>query len=302
MVTIQQQHIQKKDNDPREISENKNCGNLQLLDKEEFQVLQQFEHLTSELQVESERLFAKIAKQNAQYHHSHSPSNSSHSIGASEHGRSEVSTSSGSQHSLSKSISSQLYKLDILSWYKSYKSKKREMKIQLLFNSLLPKLKNASETLHIWLQHVSNKKNEAMSQAIKSYTDVKSAMEICQSHIDIYDDIFNDCLQIGIDLKKEFLDLKHSYDFIKEISHTKEMKVHSSVAISNNAETINVQEATAVCGNIMDEPHDTVQDIAYPISTFNEDTKPEPARWHGYPEPQGNNIHILKSVSTASLA
>lgn len=109
----------------------------------------------------------------------------------------------------------QFQRLDVLSWYRSWKNKKREVKVQALYQSLFPKLRDASNKLRVWLDDVNDKKKNAVTYAMKLYEEMMTAVDLCQNQMDIYDNIFNDCLQIGLDLKKEIVELKISLEFGK---------------------------------------------------------------------------------------
>lgn len=224
-------------------------------------------------------------------------------------------SSSDKMNSSPPTISSNpLQKLDVLSWYKSWKNKKREVKVQAIYQKLIPRLQDTWDKLRQWLDEVTEEKKLAVSNAIKLYQEMVVAVEVCQSHIDMYDEIFNDCFQIGVDLKREIVDLKVALEFGKEIMQNGTLKrVNSS----------DEKKASEICHNhpylgphhllhhrthkfSHHRPRDIPTTCAQKVSDSENDTvirlpAAEPAVWHGYHGPEGKNIHIAKSAGIASL-
>lgn len=100
-----------------------------------------------------------------------------------------------------------------ISWYQSWKCKRRDVKIAHLFDSLVPKLEHTEGSLKTWLSMTVDLKNNLIAVAIDSLNDMDRAVEASQYQVDVYEEIMNDSLQIGLDLKKEMIALRTAIEF-----------------------------------------------------------------------------------------
>lgn len=139
-------------------------------------------------------------------------------------GEDDLSTLQRDSHYLKKKISKQCKEMSqssdligVYKWYHEWKTKKREDKIKFLYESLHPRLLAAEESLDHWLHSILEKKTAALALGSSLYREMEHAVGHCQNRIDLYDEILNDCLQIGCDLRKEMLELKSALEFNEEV-------------------------------------------------------------------------------------
>lgn len=293
----------------RDQSNNNNKNSSSLLGEKEL-------HEILELEKQSEKLLQKVAKQNGYDLPSQSSSRKPSPIRSTRSSRrpshesasSMASSTSGAHHlSLASSLSQHLHRLDVLSWYKSWKCKKRDCKIQCLSSNLLPKLKVASEKLRSWLDDVSGRKKMALSHASQLYRELKEAVSICQTHVNVYDDIFNDCLQIGLDIKKELIVLKNSLEFSREIIESskirKEVNEDCYHGASHHGHHHRHHHHGHGHGRSTPSPARRVNhqvNNSTPVNVNDPCPATEPAVWQGYQSP-ATHVFVAKSPGMVSL-
>jgi len=90
-----------------------------------------------------------------------------------------------------------------LSLIKSWRRKKTDEKMQGLVDSLFPRLKSTEEELKAWLEAVVERKEIALQQSGVLLTQIQQTVDKYRRHIDFYDEVLNDCLQLGFDIKQE---------------------------------------------------------------------------------------------------
>lgn len=136
--------------------------------------------------------------------------------------------------------------LGLFSWIKNWKLKQTEKKIQALLTSLSPKLKQTENELRSWIDSVVGHKDIALTHAQILLLGLTASVDQYQYSIDYYDELFNDCLQIGYDVKQEIDDLYTALLFSKEI-----FKAHDSKnkwKRSNNKKSRSIRSSDSQSG------------------------------------------------------
>jgi hypothetical protein len=274
-----------------------------------------------ELEKQSEKLQTKVAKLSRadSTRKSLSPFQTPSTSSKSKSSPPAVRTASNSP--ASPALSNPLQKIDVLCWYKTWKNKKREVKVQTIYQNLMPRLQDTSDKLRLWLEEVMAEKKLAVTNAMKLYQEMILAVDICQSHIDMYDEIFNDCFQIGLDLKREILDLKTALEFGKEIiqnglclkrTNSGDEKKACDVSSSHNHPHLGVHHLqhhrthrSSSSHRVRDQIQSNTTATACVVKAAEVLPPPlppvEPAIWHGYHGQEGKHIHVAKSAGIASL-
>lgn len=96
----------------------------------------------------------------------------------------------------------------VVNWLKRWNSKRKIGKIQLKFQTLLPKLKSTQDDVVLWLQALEERKEAAVQQGQALRDHIQSLLEIYESRLDFFDELNNDCRQINFDVTRELIELK----------------------------------------------------------------------------------------------
>lgn len=109
------------------------------------------------------------------------------------------------------------HKFNMLNWYKSWKNKKRECYINSLFSQLTPKLKLCSNS---YIQLIDNKylaKSALLYQSNQYLNKISKCVNFYLSKAEKYDELYNECFDICVNLKNELLEIKFSIEFNQEV-------------------------------------------------------------------------------------
>ena len=90
-----------------------------------------------------------------------------------------------------------------------------------MFDDLLPRLNATKDDILIWLEALSEKKEQAIEQGDHQLVNMQEYIDSQSLRIDSIDELINDCLTINFDLNREMNDINSLSNFNFEISNLK---------------------------------------------------------------------------------
>ena len=109
----------------------------------------------------------------------------------------------------------------IISWIKkltrSSNDSNSNSKAMMIAESLLPTLQTTEAEMRLWLMAISERKELTIQHTTTMMGEMEVSIDLCDSYVDYYDEMINECLKISFEVTKEISDLRIAGSFNEEI-------------------------------------------------------------------------------------